>query len=352
MPASELVSVPMISDTRPPATIPSAAPQGQNLPWPTGTIPLMLAPMQGLTNRAMRALFAEQFKPDVLFSEFVRVKASSKKNISSNDLQEIRSPDNGTPLVIQLIGNQLDALLPAAATAQNLGVAHLNINLGCPYGRMNNNAAGGGLLRKPDELAAILHALRSAVRGGFSVKVRAGFDNPDQLFPLLPLFEECGIDFLILHARTVAQRYSGEADHRITARVVRSTRLPVIANGDIFTAAEGKRVLDQTGAAGLMLGRGAISDPWLFERIRGNHPPYSNGVERQAELHDYLSALLARYEILFCGEHQILCKIKGVVAFIHDQELANPLHRLLKCKALDRFRELLGEFAKTHPTIR
>ena len=115
----------------------------------------------------------------------------------------------------------------------------------------------------------MIPALRDAVAGTFSVKMRAGYDDPQQVFSLLPLFESAGVDFLILHPRTVVQEYAGLADHGITAGVVAATRLPVIANGDIRTVADGQRVLRLTGAAGLMLGRGAIADPLLFQRLRG-----------------------------------------------------------------------------------
>ena len=313
----------------------------ERLPWAAGVSPLMLAPMQGLTNRALRGLFIQRVRPDVVFSEFVRVKSSVRKNISASDRLEVASAESGVPLVVQLIGSDLAALASAAATVRELGARHLNINLGCPFGRMGNNAAGGGLLRRPEEVAAILATLRRATPGSFSVKTRAGFDDPGQLFALLDLFAEAGVDFLVLHARTVRQRYSGGADHRLTAEVVRRTALPVIANGDIFTAAQGRRVLAETGAAGLMLGRGAIVDPLLFSRLRGERPEASGPDEKEAALRDYLRELLARYRQLFCGDHQILCKMKEVLCHLHDPDLAETARRLKRSKNLALFAELL-----------
>ncbi|MDP2001564.1 MAG: tRNA-dihydrouridine synthase family protein, partial [Desulfurivibrionaceae bacterium] len=195
----------------------------------------MLAPMQGLTNRALRSLFIERVRPDVVFTEFVRVKASTKKNITANDRREVVSTVGGVPLVVQLIGTDTEALLAAANTVQELGAEHLNINLGCPYGRMTSQTAGGALLREPLALARMLEALRREIRGSFSVKVRSGFDDPAQIFPLLTLFAESGNEYLVVHPRTVKQMYSGAADHGITGKVVRQTSLPVIANGDIFS---------------------------------------------------------------------------------------------------------------------
>ncbi len=111
-----------------------------NLPWKTGTTPLMLAPMQGLTNRALRALFIEKVRPDVVFTEFVRVRPKSRKPLSATDRMEIASQDGQVPLVVQLIGRETEGLVAAAEVAQEAGAVHLNINMGCPYGRRRGPA--------------------------------------------------------------------------------------------------------------------------------------------------------------------------------------------------------------------
>ena len=304
----------------------------------------MLAPMQGLTNHALRSLFIERVHPDVVFTEFVRARACSKKIISNNDCLEAASRHAGAPLVVQLIGADTEAMVKAACTVLDLGAEHININLGCPYTRMTGSRAGGNLLPQPAELRRLLSRLRQCINGGFSVKARAGFDDPSQLFSLLHLFEDCGVDFLIVHPRTVQEGYRGRANHEITAEVVRQTTLPVIANGDVFTAADGREVLDLTGAAGLMLGRGAIADPFLFERIRGRYPAVSEPEKRAAELRGYLQDLLERYREIFCGEQQILGKMKEVLAQIHEPDLAKPVKQLRKCKKMSHFTEMLAAF--------
>jgi tRNA-dihydrouridine synthase B len=317
-------------------------PANSKLPWVPGSLPLMLAPMQGLTNRALRSLFIDRVRPDVVFTEFVRVKSSVRKNITENDRQEVVSTAGGVPLVVQLIGTDTGALLAAANTVQELGAEHLNINLGCPYGRMTSRTAGGALLREPVALARMLAELRREIGGSFSVKVRSGFDDPAQIFSLLGLFADSGIDFLVVHPRTVKQMYGGAADHGVTAGVVRQTMLPVIANGDIFSAAAGRRVLAETRAAGLMLGRGAIADPLLFERLRGRCPDESAPAAKAAELREYLRELLERYRVLFSGEQQILCKMKEVLCHVHDPDVADLARRLKRSKNLALFEELLA----------
>lgn len=316
---------------------------GATLPWTAGELPLMLAPMQGLTNRAMRGLFADWVHPDLLFTEFMRVHAAStKRRLSPSDLREIGAEEQGIPLVVQLIGHGCEALVAAASDAQAAGARHLNLNMGCPYGRMTSGLTGGGMLRRPELLDELIPALRQAVVGTFSIKLRAGYDDLRQVFSLLPLFERAGVDFLVLHPRTVLQEYAGLADHAITAEVVRATALPVIANGDIRTAADGRRVLEQTGAAGLMLGRGAIADPLLFERLRGRAGAEPNRRERAAMLRRYLGELSERYRQLFCGDTQVLAKLKGVLAPMDDPDFAPWRSELKKSRTLERFCSLVS----------
>ncbi|WP_239077384.1 tRNA-dihydrouridine synthase [Geobacter sp. SVR] len=311
------------------------------LPWQPGTTPLMLAPMQGLTNRALRGYFIEQVRPDVIFTEFMRVKAGAVSPLLPADVRDISPEQDGVPLVVQLVGHGRDLLVAAARTAQEAGARHINLNMGCPYGRMGGGLTGGGMLRSPDDLAEIIPALREAIRGSFSVKIRSGYDDPDQILSLLPLFEASGVDFLVLHPRTVVQKYDAQADHRVTARVVRETRLPVIANGDILTTADGKRVLAETGVAGLMLGRGAITDPLLFRRLRGEASPEPGLDERSTELDRYLREMLSRYGQLFCGDIQVLNKIKEIIAYLDNPELAKPLKELRRAKTLRAFEAAL-----------
>jgi tRNA-dihydrouridine synthase B len=318
----------------------------KKLPWLPGEKPLMLAPMQGLTNRALRSLFVEWVRPDLVWTEFMRVNpVSEKKRLTPGDLREIAPFEGGVPLVVQLIGHGREALVSAARAAQQAGAVHINLNMGCPYGRMTSGLTGGGMLKRPELLEEIIPALREAIDGTFSVKLRAGYDDPQQVFSLLPLFEAAQVDFLVLHPRTVRQAYDGLADHGITAQVVRRTGIPIIANGDIRSSAAGLRVLEKTGAAGLMLGRGGIGEPMLFERLRGRACAEPDCEERKAMLHRYLTDLLPRYCKLFCGDAQVLGKIKGVVANVEDPELDRELKQLKRSKTLAAFRAALQELS-------
>jgi len=307
-------------------------------------VPLMLAPMQGLTNRALRSYFIEKVRPDVVFTEFMRVNAAAEvKRLSKADLREMAAEQEGIPLVVQLVGHGVEALVSAARSAQEAGAVHINLNMGCPYGRMTSGLTGGGMLKRPTDISAIIKALRDAVRGSFSIKIRAGYHDPEQIFSLLPLFESTGVDFLVLHPRTVVQEYQGAADHSITARVVQETRLPVIANGDIRSVADGTKVLQDTGSAGLMLGRGAIADPLLFERLRSRANQQDSPAERQKELRFYLREMIVRYSGLFCGDMQVLGKLKAIVSQMDDPRLATTVKELKRAKNLRSFQAALAD---------
>ena len=311
------------------------------LPWSAGATPLMLAPMQGLTNDALRACYIERYHPDIVFTEFVRVHTQARKRIARAELLEIEAHDSDVPLVVQLIGNSAVALAEAAKQVQDVGCHHLNLNLGCPYGRMTTGATGGELLKEPKKLAELLTALRESIRGSFSVKSRAGYSDPGQLFELLPIFQNSGVDYLILHPRTVVQQYSGCADHDLTAEAASRTTLPIIANGDINSAEIGKRLLQETEVAGLMLGRGALADPWLFQRIRGEMPGEVDEAQRRSDLFEFLTDLLSRYLVRFCGERQALMKMKDILNFIPDDCLQRDIGKLKRTTTAAGFSALL-----------
>lgn len=304
----------------------------------------MLAPMQGLTNRAMRLVQARLGQPDVVFTEFLRVRQCTPQRISRSDRREsaarisANTLNPAPTLVAQLIGHTATSLAEAAQMVQEQGVKHINLNMGCPFGRTTSGKTGGAMLRAPELLPDCITAIRRVVTGSFSIKLRAGYDDAQQVFSLLPMFVDAGVDFLVLHPRTVVQQYSGCADHAITARLVELSKIPIIANGDVVSAEQGRQLLKKTGAAGLMLGRGAIADPLLFQRIRGAVPDAQDVCQRQQETRRYLSEVCATYAELFCGDHQVLGKMKAVLACMVDEELAPWVKRMKRCQNLAAFK--------------
>ncbi len=297
--------------------------------------------MQGVTNRGLREVFGSTVRPDVLFTEFVRVRPGSATPVSNADFTEATTAVAGIPLVVQVIGSADEGVVQATRDLVSRGVEHINVNMGCPWGRMTSVLAGGGMFRAPETVEPLLRELRQIVPGSLSVKTRSGIDDERQIFDVMSAFEAASIDFLVVHSRTVQQKYTGTANHDLTREIVKRSAIPVIANGDVTTVAQAKQVMEQTGATGLMLGRGAIADPWLFDRIRGLAPDKPDGIARRRELARHLSLLLASYETIFYGDAQILAKLKSVVALIKDPDQRRWCKALKKQQHIVSLRRLL-----------
>jgi len=305
--------------------------------------------MQGVTNRGLREVFGTTVRPDVLFTEFVRVRPGAATPVTNVDFIEATTEVPGVPLVVQVIGSADEGVVQATRDLVSRGVQHVNVNMGCPWGRMTSILAGGGMFRAPETVEPMLRELRQIVPGSLSVKTRSGIDDERQIFDVMPAFDAAGIDFLVVHSRTVQQKYTGAANHDLTREIVERSGVPVIANGDVTTVAGAAQVMERTGAAGLMLGRGAIGDPWLFDRIRGVAPERPAGEPRRRELARHLSLLLASYETIFHGDAQILAKFKSVVALIPDPDQARWCKSLKKQKRVLSLRSLLNESTTEKP---
>jgi nifR3 family TIM-barrel protein len=227
---------------------------------------LALAPMQDVTDLPFWALMSRFGGPDVYYTEYFRVHPTS--NLERPILRSITQNPTGKPAIAQMIGNDIPALVRSAKELQKHDVAAVDLNLGCPAPIVYRKCAGGGLLREPKKVDSILGALRDAIAVGFTVKTRLGFDSPQVFEELLPIFAKHSIDLLTVHGRTVKEGYRSEVHYDLIAQAVQAMSCPVIANGNIYSAAKALEVLQTTGAKGLMIGRGAIRNPWLFHQIR------------------------------------------------------------------------------------
>jgi tRNA-dihydrouridine synthase len=227
---------------------------------------LALAPMQDVTTLEFMRVIARYGGPDVYWTEYFRVHGDSRPE--KWILDSITKNPTGKPVVAQLIGNDIPALVRNAKLLQQYPIAAIDLNLGCPAPIVYRKCAGGGLLRDPEKIDAILGALRDAVTIPFTVKTRIGFESPAEFDALLPIFAKHPIDLLTVHARTVKQMYRPGVRYDLIARAVRELRCPVFANGNVHSAMQAKQLLAETGARGLMIGRGGIRNPWLFDQIR------------------------------------------------------------------------------------
>jgi tRNA-dihydrouridine synthase B len=227
---------------------------------------LALAPMQDVTNLEFWRLMARYGGADVYWTEYFRAHGDSRPE--QWILESITKNPTGRPVVAQMIGNDIASLTRTARELQRHPIAAIDLNLGCPAPVVYRKCAGGGLLLQPHRIDAILGALREAVSIPLTVKTRIGFDSPALFDDLLALFGRHAIDLLTVHGRTVAQMYRPGVRYDLIARAARVSRCPVLANGDVHGPDQAVDLLAETGAAGLMIGRGAIRNPWLFDQIR------------------------------------------------------------------------------------
>jgi tRNA-dihydrouridine synthase B len=232
-----------------------------------GPAPLLaLAPMQEVTDAAFWKLAHDRGGPDIYWTEYFRVHAVSRPE--KRILRAIRTNPTGRPIVAQLIGNHIPSLVRTVKELERFPVAAIDLNLGCPAPVVYKKCAGGGLLREPRRVDVLLGALRDAVRIKFTVKTRIGFDSEAVFDELLPVFAKHSLDLLTVHGRTVAQGYRLPVRYDLIHRAAEALPCPVIANGHVYSADQALEVLEQTQARGLMIGRGAIRNPWLFGQIR------------------------------------------------------------------------------------
>lgn len=227
---------------------------------------LALAPMQDVTDLPFWRLLSTYGGADVYFTEYFRVHATS--TLDWHILESITKNPTGKPVIAQMIGNDIPALVRTARELQQYPIVAVDLNLGCPAPVVYRKCAGGGLLRDPSHVDAILGALRDAVEIKFSVKTRLGFESSDGFAELLRVFAKHSLDLLTVHGRTVKEMYRSEVHYEFIAQAVAEVGCPVLANGNIYSAQKAAEVLAVTGACGLMLGRGAIRNPWLFYQIR------------------------------------------------------------------------------------
>jgi len=230
---------------------------------------LALAPMQDVTDLAFLRLMTSYGGADLYFTEYFRVHATS--TLDKYILQSITHNPTGRPIIAQMIGNDIPSLVRTARELQAYPIAAVDLNLGCPAPVVYRKCAGGGLLREPGRVDAILGALRDAIKIKFTVKTRIGFHSPEVFSELLPIFAKHSLDLLTVHGRTVKEMYGPTVHYEHIARAVLEVPCPVIANGNVYSAQGAAEIFRITGAKGLMIGRGAIRNPWLFHQVRQHH---------------------------------------------------------------------------------
>ncbi|MBD5176438.1 MAG: tRNA dihydrouridine synthase DusB [Muribaculaceae bacterium] len=245
-----------------------------------GYRPVMLAPMEDVTDESFRLICREQGAA-MVYTEFVSAEALIRDIKSTT--RKLLVNDAERPVAIQIYGREADAMVEAAKIVEQAGPDVLDINFGCPVKKVAHKGAGAGMLRDIPKLLDITEKVVKAVNIPVTVKTRLGWDAENKIITELgPRLQDCGIKALTVHGRTRAQMYNGQADWTLIGQLKANPRMtiPVIGNGDITSPEEAREAFEKFGVDGIMIGRAAFGAPWIFREVRsfldsGTYTPLS-----------------------------------------------------------------------------
>ena len=229
--------------------------------------PLALAPMAEVTDTYYRSLIKELGGVGLVVSEFISAEGLTRKNDRSHQMLKFSEAER--PVAIQIYGGDPDRMDDAAAIVEAEGVDIVDINMGCPVKKIVNTGAGSGMLKDFDKAARVVEKIRKRVKIPVTVKVRKGWET-DNVLPLLKRFEEIGVAAIAIHGRTRSEAYTGASDWNYIAYVKGELKIPVFGNGDVKAPADAIRMFDTTGVDGVMIGRAALHNPFIFRDIHAH----------------------------------------------------------------------------------
>jgi len=269
---------------------------------------IFLAPMAGITDKPMRRLVSS-FGSGVMVSEMVAVNAIQRKNPKSYHIADVR--DEAYPVVVQLVGGEPELFAEVIKLIEDLGAYSIDINMGCPVKKIVNNHSGSALMQDMKSAEKIIRTVVKNTGLMTSVKFRKGWDHQHvNAVDFARMCEDCGAAYVTVHGRTRSDFYAGEADWDIIASVKQAVKIPVIGNGDVTDVYKAEKMLEYTGADGVMVGRAALGAPWLISQI---HNYIHNGISPST-----ISADEVR--------KTFLTHLKMLVEY-HGERLALPLSR-------------------------
>jgi tRNA-dihydrouridine synthase B len=319
--------------------------------------PLLLAPMEDVTNLPFRLIAKRIGKPGLMFTEFVS--AMAIRYGATKTLRKMRIHPDERPLGIQIFGGDPDVMVETALIAEEMGADILDINMGCWVPKVCKTGSGAALLKDPDLAERIVAAVVKAVKVPVTVKVRAGWDYSLFAAPdLAKRFEGAGARMLTLHARFAKQGFEGQADWKLIEQLRGAIRIPLIGNGDVKHPEDVIGMMRQTGCDGVMVGRAAISNPWALARLSavmtGHAPPPEPTLEERIQI------ALEHLGLMICHEADVEDRLRAsedeelravrqlrgqIPMYIKgEQGAAQAREKLTRCSSYDEVEGLLREF--------
>ena len=260
--------------------------------------PLVLSPMAGVTDISFRRLLKQRGGIGLTVSEFISVEGLTRNNPKSK--RQMRFYENERPFAVQIFGGQPERMRMAAEMAEEIGADILDINCGCPAPKVVKHGGGSGLLRDLPRLETILKEIKKAITIPLTIKIRAGYsESTINAVDTAKLAEDCGVEHIALHGRTKEQGYRGLADWELVREIKRVVKVPVSGSGDVMTIQQAFDRFRETGCDGVLIGRGAMANPWIFRQIED----VMHGRELfQPTLEDKRALLLEYFEAITAGK--------------------------------------------------
>ncbi|RXK89450.1 tRNA dihydrouridine synthase DusB [Chlorobaculum sp. 24CR] len=228
--------------------------------------PVILAPMEDVTDRAFRQL-CKRHGADIVYTEFVSAEAIRRG--AEKSIRKLAMDEHERPVAVQIFGGTVESMVEAAAIAESFEPDYLDINFGCPVKKVAGRGAGAALLKEPEKLSAIASAVVNAVSLPVTAKTRIGWDHDSiNITDTVRRLEDAGIRVVAVHGRTRSDMYKGRADWGRIAEAKQACSIPVIANGDVWSADDAVAMFAETGADGIMIGRGSIGNPFIFSQAK------------------------------------------------------------------------------------
>jgi nifR3 family TIM-barrel protein len=248
---------------------------------------LILAPMSGITDYPFRRI-AKEYGCSLVFTEMVSAEGLLRKGKSF-----LKIGEDERPLSVQLFGSNPEVLTKAAQMVESMGADVLDINMGCPATQVVEEGAGVALMQSPEKVKEILSKIREKIKIPLTIKIRSGWDKEHiNAIEISKIAEDCGVNAICIHPRTKVQGFCGRADWSLIGEVKKYSRITLIGNGDVTTPFLAKRMLEETGCDGVMIGRGALGNPWIFF----GHPETPSLDERWEVIKHHYSLLQDFYE--------------------------------------------------------